>query len=156
MTEFAVYRKIGTRWHDNDEYGHVNNVEYLSFFDTAVNGWLLDATGVDTRTLSAIGVVAEVSCRYLREVRFPDVLAVGIGLERLGARSVVYRLGLFLAAELRSSLAPKPAANGRFAHVYVDRDTRRPVAVPEPIATAVRSLGTGRSHHYGSRRFTPW
>ncbi|MCI2419927.1 acyl-CoA thioesterase [Saccharopolyspora sp. K220] len=140
MTEFTVYREIGTRWHDNDEYGHVNNVEYLSFFDTAVNGWLLEVTETDIRKLRAIGVVAEVSCRYLREVHFPDLLAVGIGLERLGRRSVVYRLGLFLSAELRSARAPAPVATGRFAHVYVDRDTRRPVEVPEKIVTAVRSL----------------
>jgi len=137
VTGFAVYREITTRWHDNDEYGHVNNVEYLSFFDTAVNSWLIEATGVDIRRLPAIGVVAEVSCRYLREIRFPDTVAVGIGLERLGRRSVVYRLGLFRADELRQDTAAAPVATGRFAHVYVDRDERRPVAVPDCVRTAV-------------------
>jgi hypothetical protein len=84
-----------TRWSDNDVYGHVNNVVYYSLFDTMVNGWLIDTCGTDIRDLPAIGVVAETSCRFLRSTSFPEVLHVGLGLERRGRSSVVYRLAVF-------------------------------------------------------------
>src|SRR5262245_31238246 len=93
--DYKVVRSIATRWMDNDHYGHVNNVAYYSFFDTAVNGYLLDATGVEIRDLPAIGIVAESSCRFISAVSFPDVMHAGLGIERLGARSVVYSIGLF-------------------------------------------------------------
>lgn len=128
---------VGTRWDDNDHYGHVNNVTYYSYFDTAVNGWLMDTTGLDIRTLSAIGVVAETSCIYHRELSFPDSLQVGISVEKLGTRSIVYALALFRESpdgELQL------AATGRFVHVYVDRNTRRPVAIPDEIEAAARTI----------------
>ncbi|SIR74794.1 acyl-CoA thioesterase [Williamsia sterculiae] len=133
---FGVLWPVGTRWDDNDHYGHVNNVTYYAFFDTAVNAWLIAVTGVDIRTLPAIGVVAETSCRYLRELSFPDQLAVGIAVERLGSRSVTYRLAIFR----RDGDALQPAATGRFVHVYVDAETRRSVAIPEQIRSAVAEL----------------
>jgi acyl-CoA thioester hydrolase len=132
--EFKVLRPIPTRWLDNDHYGHVNNVVYYAYFDTAVNGWLIEATGSDIRELPAIGIVAETGCRFLRELSFPDVVHAGIGLEKLGNSSVVYRIVLF-ANDDRA-----PAAIGRFVHVYVDRETRRPVPVPEPIRRALSLL----------------
>jgi len=131
---YRVFRPIATRWMDNDVYGHVNNVAYYSYFDTAVNAWLMEATRQDIRRLPAIGVVVETGCRYFSEVSFPEVLELGLALERLGNSSLVYRLGLFRQGE------PLAAAVGRFVHVYVDAGTRRPVAVPEVIRSAVAAL----------------
>jgi acyl-CoA thioester hydrolase len=131
---FAVHRELPTRWSDVDVYGHVNNVVHYLMFDTAVNGWLIGATGTDIRALPAIGVVAETSCRYFAELRFPEVVTAGIGLERLGTSSVVYRLALF------GQHAEAPAAVGRFVHVYVDAGTRRPVPVPAEIRRALAEL----------------
>jgi acyl-CoA thioester hydrolase len=131
--QFAVLRALPTRWSDDDTYGHVNNVVHYSMFDTAVNGWLIEASGVDIRTLPAVGLVVETSCQYYAELRFPEIVTAGIALERLGNSSVVYRLALFGAA-------PEPAAAGRFVHVYVDRVDRRPVPVPAEIRSALQGL----------------
>jgi acyl-CoA thioester hydrolase len=135
--EFPVLRAITTRWMDNDQYGHVNNVVYYSYFDTAVNGYLIEASGCDVRTLPQIGIVAETSCRFLRELSFPDVVYAGLALEKLGNSSVVYRIGLFRNDEA------EPAALGRFVHVYVDSATRRPVPVPAPVRRALETLQDG-------------
>jgi acyl-CoA thioester hydrolase len=132
--DFPVLRALPTRWSDDDVYGHVNNVIHYLMFDTAVNGWLIEASGTDIRRLPALGVVVETSCRYFAELRFPEVVTAGIGLERLGNSSVAYRLALF------PELAEEPAATGRFVHVYVDRDTRRPVPVPPEIRGALEAL----------------
>ena len=97
-----------TRWMDNDHYGHVNNVAYYSYFDSAVNGYLMEATSSDTRELSAIGIVAETSCRFLSEVSFPDLLHIGLRLEKLGNSSVIYELAVFRGAE-RTLASSRPA-----------------------------------------------
>ncbi len=131
--DFPVLRALPTRWSDDDTYGHVNNVVHYALFDTAVNGWLIEAAGVDIRELPAIGLVVETSCRYLAELRFPEVVTAGLALQRLGTSSVVYRLALFGAPE-------QPAAVGRFVHVYVDRATRRTVPVPPEIRAALQGL----------------
>ena len=133
-SEFRVLRPMPTRWMDNDQYGHVNNVAYYSYFDSAVNGYLIEAAGTDTRTLPAIGIVAETSCRFLREVSFPDVLHIGMRLEKLGNSSVVYQLAVFRGDDI------EPAAVGRFVHVYVDERTRRPTAIPQAIRAALEKL----------------
>jgi acyl-CoA thioester hydrolase len=135
--DFRVLRTITTRWHDNDHYGHVNNVVYYAYFDTAVNGYLIEASGTDIRSLPAIGIVAETSCRYLRELSFPDTVHAGLALEKLGNSSVVYRIGLFRNEETA------PAAIGRFVHVYVDAATRRPVPIPPQIRAALTALDEG-------------
>jgi acyl-CoA thioester hydrolase len=135
--EFRVLRAITTRWMDNDQYGHVNNVIYYSYFDTAVNGYLIEASGCDVRDLHAIGIVAETSCRFLRELSFPDTVHAGLALEKLGTSSVVYRIGLFRNQEV------EPAALGRFVHVYVDSATRRPVPVPPQVRKALETLQDG-------------
>lgn len=119
---------------DNDHYGHVNNVAYYSFFDTAVNGFLIESTGLDVRDLAAIGIVAESGCRFLSAVSFPDTVHAGLAIERLGTSSVVYRIALFRNDET------DPCAVGRFVHVYVDRTSRRPVPVPGAIRTVVERL----------------
>jgi acyl-CoA thioester hydrolase len=132
--EFKSLRAIPTRWMDNDHYGHVNNVAYYSFFDTAVNGFLIEATGIDIRELPAIGIVAESGCQFLRPVSFPDTVHAGLAIERLGTASIVYRIALFRNDE------PNACAIGRFVHVYVDRHSRRPVAVPDAIRAVVEPL----------------
>lgn len=131
--DFPVLRAVPTRWSDDDTYGHVNNVVHYSIFDTAVNGWLIEASGCDIRALPAVGLVVETGCRYLAELRFPETITAGLSLEKLGTSSVVYRLALFGAGE-------EPAAVGRFVHVYVDRDSRRPVPVPPEIRAALAAL----------------
>ncbi|MCW2594345.1 MAG: acyl-CoA thioester hydrolase [Pseudonocardiales bacterium] len=134
--DFPVLRELPTRWSDDDTYGHVNNVVHYLMFDTAVNGWLIEASGTDIRRLPAIGLVVETSCRYFAELRFPEVVTAGVALEKLGRTSVVYRLALFGAG------SDAPAAVGRFVHVYVDRDDRRPTLVPPEIRTALKQLSS--------------
>ena len=133
-TEFRVMRPMPTRWMDNDHYGHVNNVAYYSYFDSAVNGYLIEATATDTRALPAIGIVAETSCKFLKEVSFPDMLYIGLKLDKLGNSSVIYQLAVFRGDDI------EPAAVGRFVHVYVDEQTRRPVPVPQVIRSALERL----------------
>ena len=132
--DFTVLRPIPTRWLDNDHYGHVNNVAYYSVFDTAVNGFLIEASGIDVRELPAIGIVAESGCQFLSGLSFPDLVHAGLSVERLGTSSIVYRIGLFRNDE------PNACAVGRFVHVYVDRQSRRPVAIPDAIRAVVEQL----------------
>jgi acyl-CoA thioester hydrolase len=132
-TDFPVLRTLPTRWSDDDTYGHVNNVVHYLMFDTAVNGWLIEASGVDIRTLPAIGLVVETSCRYYAELRFPQVVTAGIALEKLGTSSIVYRLALFGDDE-------SPAAVGRFVHVYVERVSHRTTPIPTEIRAALELL----------------
>jgi acyl-CoA thioester hydrolase len=131
---FTAYRAITTRWMDNDVYGHVNNVVYYSYFDTAVNAFLIEASGTDIRALPQIGIVAESSCRFLKPLSFPAPVEAGLALEKLGNSSVVYRIGLFSAG------SDAAAAVGRFVHVYVDAATRAVVPVPAVIRTALDQL----------------
>jgi acyl-CoA thioester hydrolase len=131
---FPVLRTISTRWADEDVYGHVNNVVYYSYFDTAVNGYLIDATGTDIRRLPAIGLVVETGCRFLRSLGFPGDVEAGLAVSRLGGSSVSYEIGLFQGDD------PAPAGLGRFVHVYVDAQTRRPTPVPDLVRTALQPL----------------
>lgn len=137
--DFGVLRRISTRWEDEDVYGHVNNVVYYSYFDTAVNGFLIEATGTDTRALDAYGIVAETSCRFLRELRFPHDVEAGLRVTRLGSSSVVYEIGLFQGAD------PEPAAVGRFVHVYVTGADRAVTPVPEVVRAVLAPLVVGSS-----------
>jgi acyl-CoA thioester hydrolase len=132
--DYPVLREVPTRWSDVDAYGHVNNVVHYAMFDTTVNAWLMEATGVDTRTLPAVGLVVETSCRYTAELDFPSVVTCGLALEHRGRTSVVYRLALFGPG------SDEPAATGRFVHVYVDRETRRPVEPPPEVQRALDTL----------------
>lgn len=132
--DFAVFRTITTRWDDEDVYGHINNAAYYSYFDTTVNGYLIEATGADIRRLSAVGLVAETGCVYRRELGYPEPVEVGLVVERLGTSSVVYRLGLFQGD------TDEAAAEGRFVHVYVDQASREVVPVPDRIRAVVEPL----------------
>ena len=131
---FKAIRPVPTRWMDNDHYGHVNNVAYYSFFDTAVNGFLIEAAGTDIRNLPAIGIVAESSCRFLTPASFPDTIHAGLAIEKRGHSSVIYRIALFRNDDV------DPCALGRFVHVYVDAASRRPVAIPSEISAAIDRL----------------
>ena len=119
-----------TRWSDNDMYGHLNNAVYYELFDSAINGWLITGAGADVLSLPELGVVAESGCRFFRELEYPRRLEVGVRVERLGRSSITYALGLFDAE--REELA----ALGHWVHVYIDRTSRSPVAIP----AAVREL----------------
>ncbi|WP_067997409.1 acyl-CoA thioesterase [Nocardia pseudobrasiliensis] len=125
-----------TRWADNDHYGHVNNVTYYSYFDTAVNAWLIDATGTDIRELPAIGVVAQTSCTFMGSLSFPDQLRVGLRIARLGRSSITYDLAIFR----EDGDVLELAATGTFVHVYVDDVTRKPVEIPAVIRNAAEGL----------------
>jgi len=132
--DFAHYVSIPTRWMDNDTYGHVNNVVYYSYFDTAVNTHLIAEGGLDIRRSEVIGVVVETLCRFHKELSFPEVIDAGLSVTRLGRTSVTYAIGLFRQGE------GDPAATGHFVHVYIDRATREPVPVPERIRAALEPL----------------
>lgn len=136
--QYPVLWPVPTRWADNDHYGHVNNVMYYSYFDTAVNAWLMDATGTDIRELPALGVVAQTSCQYLGSLSFPDQLQVGVRVSRLGRSSITYDLAIFR----EDGDALELAATGTFVHVYVDAQTREPIEIPEIIRTAAATLVT--------------
>jgi acyl-CoA thioester hydrolase len=122
---YRVWRRIGTRWADNDAYGHVNNTVYYQWFDTAVNAWLIEAGLLDVAGGDPIGLVVETGCRYARPLSYPEDVEVGLAVERLGSSSVRYRLGVFALG------SDEAAAEGFFVHVYVGREGRRPVPLPE-------------------------
>ena len=132
--EFRVLRTITTRWMDNDAYGHVNNVVYYSWFDTAVNRYLIEAGALDIHGGSVIGLVVETRCRYFAPLAFPQRIETGLRVARLGRSSVRYEVGLFAHGDRLS------AAHGHFVHVYVDRATRRPVELPPLLKTALQGL----------------
>jgi acyl-CoA thioester hydrolase len=122
---YRAWREVPTRWSDNDLYGHVNNTLYYSWFDTAVNAWLIEAGLLDLARGDPIGLVVETGCRYARPLAYPETVDVGLAVERLGTSSVRYRLGVFAKGEAQA------AAQGVFVHVYVDRETRRPLSLPQ-------------------------
>jgi acyl-CoA thioester hydrolase len=134
--QYVHWEQVTTRWADIDVYGHMNNARYFEIIDTVVNNHLEQATGTDIRTLPAIGVVAEVGCRYFAEVGYPAPVDVGVYVEKLGNSSIVYKVGLFQGP------GDEAAAEGTFVHVYVDNtDPTRPVVpIPEEIRAAVASL----------------
>jgi len=134
--EYVYWEQQTTRWADIDVYGHMNNARYFELIDTVVNNQLEVATGVDIRRLPAIGVVAEVGCRYFAEIGYPAPVDVGVVAEKVGTSSVVYRVGLFQGDD------PLAKAEGRFVHVYVDNtDPARPVTpLPDQIRSAVEPL----------------
>ena len=139
-SSYVAWDRATLRWADIDVYGHMNNARYFEIIDTVVNDQLAREVGTDIRALPAIGVVAEVSCRYFAEVTYPGSLDLGISVERLGTSSIVYRVGVFQGdPEGDGALA---AAEGRFVHVYVDNtDPVRPVtSLPDEVRAAVEPL----------------
>jgi acyl-CoA thioester hydrolase len=142
--DFVVWRQATTRWADDDVYGHMNNARYFELIDTAVNAHLSEATGVDIRSMPAIGVVAEVGCRFFREMGYPAPVDMGLVVDKVGTSSVVYRIGLFQGDP--EGDGAEAAAEGRFVHVYVENTAvaGRPVSpIPEQIREAVVPLLKG-------------
>lgn len=133
-SHFARFQTLSTRWMDNDVYGHVNNVVHYSLFDTAVNRTLIEAGVLDIQRGTVIGLVVQTQCDYFEPIAFPQTVHAGLRVARLGHSSVRYELGLF------ADDAPLAAAVGQFVHVYVDRDSREPVALPDALRQALRGL----------------
>lgn len=129
LSDYSVFRKMTTRWMDNDIYGHMNNVVHYSLFDSAVNGWLIDVGLLDIHGGKTVGLVVETSCRYHAEMAYPDIVTAGIRVGRLGNSSVRYEVGLFRNSDTAAT------AEGSFTHVYVNRATRR----PEPLSAAMKA-----------------
>jgi acyl-CoA thioester hydrolase len=126
--------EIPTRWNDNDVYGHVNNVEYYAFFDTIINAYLIREGGLDIHRGAIIGLCAESHCSFKAAIEFPDTVHAGLRVGKLGSSSVRYEIGLFAEG------SEDPVAEGWFVHVFVDRETRRPTPIPEPIHAALARL----------------
>ena len=131
---YPHFLSVPTRWMDNDVYGHVNNVIYYSYFDTVVNEYLIHSGVLDIEKSPVIGLVAETQCRFFEPLTFPDTVHAGLRVARVGRSSVRYEIGLFRNDDETA------AAQGHFVHVYVDRATQRPVAIPEPTRSALKEL----------------
>lgn len=131
---YRHFQEITTRWADNDVYGHVNNVVYYSYFDTVVNRYLIEQGVLDPAAGDTIGLVIETQCNYFGSLSFPDTVVAGLRVARLGNTSVRYEVGLFRNHETVA------AAQGHFVHVYVDRQSRRPVPLPGPLRRALMPL----------------
>jgi len=132
---YRVFRPISTRWSDNDLYGHVNNTVYYSWFDTAINGLLMDSGALDAQGGDVIGLVVETQCNYFAPLAFPGDVVAGIRVAQVGATSVRYEIAIFP----ESPDAPC-AARGHFVHVYVDRRERKPAALPAPLIRLLETL----------------
>ncbi len=131
---YKAFKTITTRWSDNDVYGHVNNVVYYSWFDTAVNAHLIEQGALDIEHGEVIGLVIETQCNYFAPLAFPQTVEAGIRVARVGSSSVRYEVGLFAQGEAST------AAAGHFIHVYVDRATRRPTALPARLRAVLQAL----------------
>jgi acyl-CoA thioester hydrolase len=131
---YRVFRSIGTRWMDNDAYGHVNNVVYYSWFDTVVNAHLIENGALDIEHGQTIGLVVETQCNYFSSIAFPQNVDAGLRVAHMGKSSVRYEVGLFAQGEALT------AAKGHFIHVYVDRGSRRPAQLPPELKSVLESL----------------
>ena len=131
---YRAFHEITTRWEDNDVYGHVNNVVYYSWFDSAVNAHLIERGALDIHRGAVIGLVVETQCNYFAPVEFPQRAEAGVRVANIGRSSVRYEVGIFVKGEERT------AAKGHFVHVYVDRDSRRPAALPDNLRTVLEAL----------------
>jgi len=132
--DYRHFHAISTRWHDNDLYGHVNNVTYYSFFDTAVNAYLIQHGGLDIHDGEVVGFVVSSSCDYFASIAFPDAIEVGLRVARLGSSSVQYELAVFRRGE------DEACAAGRFVHVFVRRADNRPTSIPDSLRRALEAL----------------
>ena len=134
LADYPHVLDIPTRWKDNDVYGHVNNVEYYSYFDTVINRWLITEGGLDIHDGEVIGLCVESHCAFKAAMAFPDLVRAGLRVAHLGRSSVRYEIGLFREDD------PEPAAEGWFVHVFVDRAERRPRDIPERVRAALERL----------------
>ena len=132
---YKVFRTISTRWSDNDIYGHVNNVVYYSWFDTAINGLLIESGALDIHAGKVVGLVVETQCNYFAPLAFPEPVVAGVRVAHIGSSSVRYEIALFPGNEDKLC-----AAKGHFIHVYVDRATRRPTPLPPQLLCVLETL----------------
>ena len=132
--DYRHFQPITTRWHDNDIYGHVNNVVYYGFFDTAVNTYLIQQGGLDIQVRELVGLVVSSACDSFASIAYPDVIEVGLRVARLGNSSVQYELAIFREGEQEACAA------GRFVHVFVERASNRPTAIPGRLRAALEAL----------------
>ncbi len=132
--DYKVFYPITTRWSDNDIYGHVNNVTYYSYFDTAANRYLIEEGGLDISDGSIVGYVVNSGCEYHAPITYPEAIEAGVRVDRLGNSSVQYGIAIFREGEDRA------AAHGHFVHVFVDREADRSVAIPVGLRTALERL----------------
>lgn len=132
--EYSRFQSLPTRWMDNDVYGHINNALYYGFFDTAINQYLIAEGGLDINDGKVIGFAVESQCQYLQPLAFPEVLEVGLRVGKLGNSSVRYELAIFKQGDTFA------AAVGYFVHVFVDRQTQKPVTMPESLRAALARL----------------
>lgn len=132
--DYRHFQPITTRWHDNDAYGHVNNVTYYSFFDTAVNSYLIEQGGLDIHDGEVVGFVVSSACDYFASIAFPERIEIGLRVGKLGNSSVQYELAVFKAGE------EEACAAGRFVHVFVDRASNQPVPIPGMLREALQRL----------------
>lgn len=136
-TRVADYRwstTLTTRWADNDIYGHINNVAFYAFFDSATNRFLIEKGGLDLERSAVIGLVVESHCHYHAPLAYPQSLVARVRVDRLSQRSVTWGVGVFAEG------GDVAAAHGSFVHVFVDRLSRQPVAIPEPMRSALDAL----------------
>jgi acyl-CoA thioester hydrolase len=131
--EYPHRLAIPTRWHDNDVYGHVNNVEYYAYFDTVINAYLITEGGLDIHAGEVIGLCAESHCEFRAPLAFPETVTAGLRVAHLGQSSVRYEIALF-------GSGGEPAATGWFVHVFVDRSTRRPASIPSRVRAALEAI----------------
>ena len=137
MAERKDYRHfvaIPTRWRDNDLYGHVNNIEYYGYFDTAINLYLIKRGELDIHAGGRMGICAESHCKFIAELAFPEIVEAGLRVEHLGRSSVRYGIGLFRQGAVGA------AAEGWFVHVFVDRLSRRPAELDPILRAALEEL----------------
>ena len=132
--DYKHFQPITTRWHDNDIYGHVNNVVYYGFFDTAVNNYLIQQGGLDIQNGDIVGFVVSSACDYFASIAYPDLIEVGVRVAKLGNSSVQYELAIFREGEQEASAA------GRFVHVFVERASNRPTPIPSRLRAALEAL----------------
>ena len=124
--QFKFFLDIQTRWADNDIYGHVNNVTYYSYFDTAANALLIQKTGFDIHQSQSIGLVVDSACSFFQELSFPEIIQVGVAIGKIGNTSLRYELAIFKQGQEQAS------AQGHFVHVFIDRETRKTIPISEP------------------------
>lgn len=132
--DYPRFTTITTRWMDNDVYGHINNVQYYSYFDTAVNRYLIEQGVLDIHRGEVVGLVVETGCNFFHSAAFPQDIEAGIRVARLGNSSVRYEVGLFIDGR------EAPIASGHFIHVYVDRASQRPVPIPQALRDTLETL----------------
>lgn len=133
-SDYSSFTVLSTRWNDNDVYGHVNNVVYFEFFDTAINKFLIDHSALDLARSDIVGLVVDNRCTYFSSLKFPDTVHVGITVIRIGNSSVEYEVGVFKNAEEMSS------AVGRFVHVYVEKETGASTRIPDDTRSVLEQM----------------